>query len=361
MSFARRANYAIIDADDKPAHLPGPDAIIEACIAYNNVNVNNTYYLRGMPLVDKAGTAYAWVKFGGSIAMAGARTMDYVAGKVNGTPAAIAAHVRIPRVYLAFLDTRNWGYIVMEFIAGAICSRTDVPAVAKAVEFLTTVQGPSKQPGPIGGGPIFHSFFNDRESSLEYPSVKDLQDHINRMLGLWGVRQRVDFAQEVEAHGLRLCPSNMNRRNFIKEDNGTIVALDFGEACFLPVSFFHLALRGHDSYTSRLRNQISHEPSAQLGGLLIAQGILVQTGNNKFDSDQVTGSFDEPDVWEQEIGLDEVIGRPPPGARHSFEVTGMDGIDLKAPTLLDLLSDEPVQGAIGTTASPEARKDLSAG
>ncbi|KAG8749620.1 hypothetical protein FRC11_011137 [Ceratobasidium sp. 423] len=72
---------------------------------------------------------------------------------------------------------------------------------------------------------------------------------------------------------------------------------------------------------------------------------------------KVTDSFDEPDTWEQEIGLDEVIERP----RHAFEVAGMDGIDLKAPTLLDLLSDEPIEGAIEPVVSPDARKGLSAG
>ncbi|KAG8680791.1 hypothetical protein FRC11_001993 [Ceratobasidium sp. 423] len=36
--------------------------------------------------------------------------------------------------------------------------------------------------------------------------------------------------------------------------------------------------------------------------------------NSEGEPDLVTDSFDEPDTWEQEIGLDEVIERPPPGA-----------------------------------------------
>ncbi|KAG8737826.1 hypothetical protein FRC11_001817, partial [Ceratobasidium sp. 423] len=83
--------------------------------------------------------------------------------------------------------------------------------------------------------------------------------------------------------------------------------------------------------------------------------------NSKGEPDLVTDSFDELDTWEQEIGLDEVIERPPPGAQHAFEVAGMDGIDLKAPTLLDLLSNEPIEGAIEPVVSPDARKGLSTG
>ncbi|TRM61580.1 hypothetical protein BD626DRAFT_570780 [Schizophyllum amplum] len=74
----------------------------------------------------------------------------------------------------------------------------------------------------------------------------------------------------------------MNRSKFIREANGTIVALDFGEACFLPpVSFFDLALGNTDSFTSFFRGRIPRQPSVQLNGLLVAQGALVQGGNNE--------------------------------------------------------------------------------
>ncbi|KAH9944062.1 uncharacterized protein BXZ73DRAFT_96568 [Epithele typhae] len=274
-------NFAIV-ANNKPAQLPNADAIIRACTTHLNKNnsSNPTANQRGMSLVNESGIPYAWVKFGPSITMAEARTQDYVAHSVNGTAAAATACVRVPNVYLAFVDNDNWGYIIMEFVAGAVCSNTDAPAVAKAVEHLITIHPPNAQLGHFGGSPIFHPLFNDRKSSVEYPSVTLLEDHINGILRSFGYNVYVDFSQEAEAHDLCLCPSDMNRQNFIKEPNDTIVVLDFGEACFLPASFFDLALRGEDSYTRRLRPLISRQPSAQLDGLLLAKGALVVTGNN---------------------------------------------------------------------------------
>ncbi|CEL55462.1 hypothetical protein RSOLAG1IB_01474 [Rhizoctonia solani AG-1 IB] len=64
------------------------------------------------------------------------------------------------------------------------------------------------------------------------------------------------------------------------------------------------------------------------------------------ETNGATNPFNKTDNWEREIGVDDNIKRPPLGARHTFEVTEMDGINLKAPTLLDLLSDEPIEGAI---------------
>ncbi|KAL5631424.1 hypothetical protein ACGC1H_007071 [Rhizoctonia solani] len=88
----------------------------------------------------------------------------------------------------------------------------------------------------------------------------------------------------------------------------------------------------------------------------------VSTSNNKAvirpkgNTNQVTDHFEKPDTWEQEIGLDEVIEQPESGLRYSFEVTETDGINLNAPALLDLLSDEPVDRALEFTTNPVVRK-----
>ncbi|CCO36347.1 hypothetical protein BN14_10481 [Rhizoctonia solani AG-1 IB] len=77
------------------------------------------------------------------------------------------------------------------------------------------------------------------------------------------------------------------------------------------------------------------------------------------DTSAVTDPFDDTDDWGREIGLDDNIERPPPGARHAFEVTEVDGINLKAPTLLDLLSDEPIEGAIQPGVSSKVEKEAT--
>lgn len=73
----------------------------------------------------------------------------------------------------------GYGYIVMEYIDGSICDKNDVALVAAAVQSLISVQCPTRQPGPVGGGPIGHRFFVEWNSSLTYPSVALLEAHIN--------------------------------------------------------------------------------------------------------------------------------------------------------------------------------------
>jgi len=65
-----------------------------------------------------------------------------------------------------------------------------------------------------------------------------------------GRKERVDLVTEVRTYGLGLCQSDLNRNNFMKDSSGRIVALDFGDCCFLPLSFMEFALkRQGDSFT----------------------------------------------------------------------------------------------------------------
>lgn len=92
---------------------------------------------------------------------------------------------------------------------------------------------------------------------------------------------RVSLGPKVQEYGLRLCLSDMNRNNFIKDRNNKIVALDFGASCFLPVSFFDFALRNYDYFTQLLRARIPRPESKQLEALLVASYSLVPFGTNK--------------------------------------------------------------------------------
>ncbi|KAH9936918.1 hypothetical protein B0H21DRAFT_758488 [Amylocystis lapponica] len=73
----------------------------------------------------------------------------------------------------------------------------------------------------------------------------------------------------------------MNRANFMKDGEGKIVALDFGATCFLPVSFFELALCNPDSFTQLLRPLIARPSTTQLDALWGASRSLVPYGTDK--------------------------------------------------------------------------------
>jgi hypothetical protein len=123
-------------------------------------------------------TICAWVKFGGHVSMAEARTQNYVAQFISHDT---LATVRVPKVYLSF-EWKGFGYIVMEYIDGQVCTYADAGLVATAVRYLIeTVKPPAAQaPGPVGGGFIRNDFFLYRESSVPYSSVEILEKHINK-------------------------------------------------------------------------------------------------------------------------------------------------------------------------------------
>ena len=95
-----------------------------------------------------------------------------------------------------------------------------------------------------------------------------------------GRNERVNFQSEVEDYGLRLCPCDMNRNNFIKDCQGKIVAIDFGATCFLPPSFFDFALREGDNFTQLIARLVRHPKSTQLNAMLTVSYSLVPYGTN---------------------------------------------------------------------------------
>ena len=162
-----------IEANNKPTNLPSLDEIIHTCRVALKAS---TSYISGTPLVNKSdGITLAWVKFGRSVTMQEAQTQRYVAQFLNDKA---DPTVRVPSVYLAF-QRGPYGYIVMEYIKGRICNKRDAEQVAAAVQSLIAVPARTTEPGPVGGGPIDHSFFMDGKSSVTYKSVPELEAHIN--------------------------------------------------------------------------------------------------------------------------------------------------------------------------------------
>ncbi|PIL28114.1 hypothetical protein GSI_09765 [Ganoderma sinense ZZ0214-1] len=279
-----------IDAPNKPPNFPSADEILQQWRERLRLAeaANPGEHIRGVLLVDGSGAPYAWLKFGPTVTMAEGRTQHFVAQLVNSDA---AAPVRVPYVYLTF-EFGLRGFIVMEFVDGAAPayeSERDVADAAAAVRYLTGIRAPNSVPGPIGGGLIRHPFFQDRESAVAYPSVDWLQLHVNRAsilrLAYGRAGGSVDFSAEVEAHGLRLCPADLNRENFMKDSTGgKIVVLDFGATCFLPVSFFRSAFDiSADHFTMLLCSQITEPPESRNSeGVTRASYALVPRGSNWF-------------------------------------------------------------------------------
>src|SRR5258706_14777599 len=94
------------------------------------------------------------------------------------------------------------------------------------------------------------------------------------------MKHTVDFKAEVKLQGMRLCPSDMDKSNFLRDTDGNIVAIDFGATCFLPPSFFSFALQVGGSYTQLLARVINYPRSAQLNGMLAAASVLAPYDTN---------------------------------------------------------------------------------
>jgi aminoglycoside phosphotransferase (APT) family kinase protein len=105
----------------------------------------------------------------------------------------LRSDVRIPEVY-HFFERDRQTYIVMEYIEGETVKQrlrnsTDdrslvYSKVAAALDQLLSITPPPNLPnlGPIGGGPIYHFFFADNVSDIEYDSVDKLQQQVNSVM-----------------------------------------------------------------------------------------------------------------------------------------------------------------------------------
>ena len=81
--------------------------------------------------------------------------------------------------------------------------------------------------------------------------------------------------------GLRLCPCDINPGNFKKGLDGKVVAMDFHATCFLPPSFFAVAVaKAMDNFTERVAKHVNYPKSDDVGALVSASYYLVPFGRN---------------------------------------------------------------------------------
>lgn len=81
--------------------------------------------------------------------------------------------------------------------------------------------------------------------------------------------------------GLRLCPCDIHPGNFKKGQDGKVVVLDFRATCFLPPSFFAVAMaKADDNFTRRVANCVNYSKSSDAEAMVSASYYSVPFGTN---------------------------------------------------------------------------------
>jgi len=98
--------------------------------------------------------------------------------------------------------------------------------------------------------------------------------------------RRVNLVADARA-GLYLCPSDIHQSNFKKCPDGTVVALDFDATCFLPPSFFAVAMRkeigslgAEGNFARKVAKLVSYPKSSNVDATVAASYYLVPCGKN---------------------------------------------------------------------------------
>jgi len=93
-------------------------------------------------------------------------------------------------------------------------------------------------------------------------------------------KRRVNLVADA-SDGLFLCPCDIHPGNFKKFPDGTIVAIDFRFSCFLPPSFFSVAMRKeHRLFPQRVAKFVKYTEPEDLTALLSASYYLVPFQKN---------------------------------------------------------------------------------
>ncbi|KAJ3515882.1 hypothetical protein NLJ89_g1490 [Agrocybe chaxingu] len=265
--------------NERPRDLPSPEDIVQICQDHDKEQANaplTDFPKQGFPLKSKNGTEIAWVKHGRDIDLPEAMMQSYLSAKFKGDA---TLKVCAPAVHLAFEDG-SYGYMVMELVRGVPCQCSDARLVATAVQAVIDISITSGAPGPFAKGLIRHPFYVDWKAPRPYNSVDDLQNYLNDILLRGNRTERIDFTAEVAAHGLRLCPADFNNGNFLKDESGNLIVVDFACYSFLPPTFLEHAFRCGDLFARSVREHLQLPDAMQLNELITAQKVLVPYNSN---------------------------------------------------------------------------------
>lgn len=116
---------------------------------------------------------------------------EYVFRALRDMPPDKTRGIRIPEIYRT-LESDGRVFIIMEYIPGSTLGQlldqeggeskqgALTNDIARAMKLLMSIPVPAGQtPGPVGGGYIRHSLFKDDTSACVYPSVDELEKHLN--------------------------------------------------------------------------------------------------------------------------------------------------------------------------------------
>jgi hypothetical protein len=82
-------------------------------------------------------------------------------------------------------------------------------------------------------------------------------------------------------NGLYLSPCDIYPGNFKKGQDGQVVALEFHATCFLPPSFFAVAMAmEHDDFTWKVAHRVNYTKSDDVEPMISASYYLVPFGRN---------------------------------------------------------------------------------
>ncbi|KAM5463486.1 hypothetical protein MauCBS54593_007480 [Microsporum audouinii] len=188
-----------------------------------------------------------WIKYGRPVLWneVPAQTMAYHELRRLGSA------VRVPAIYYA-CTVEYKTYIVMEYIPGKTAAKSlegvSDPAKKEAIFRLIALGlselhripvPPQSRPSAIDGDRIRHRLFDEQEAPRHYQSVDQLEEHLNLFLKITRRTQRV---QKLSQEPMVFCFSDLWLGNFMIDDGGRVIVIDFADCSFLPSSFSKFAL-----------------------------------------------------------------------------------------------------------------------
>ncbi|KAK6852125.1 hypothetical protein PG995_012250 [Apiospora arundinis] len=188
--------------------------------------------------------------------------------------------VRAPTVHYAF-KSGAMTFIIMEYISGTtameILGKDATPAqkdatpaqkdatpaqkdatpaqkdaaldlAAQCVSELHRIPVPAgSRPAAVDGGYIRHPVFDEEEveAGRHYENTAQLEDHVERFLKLVRSTTSTLNITDLSLEPLVFCQPDWYAKNFMVDDRGQAVAIDFADASFVPSSFVTYLLSQH--------------------------------------------------------------------------------------------------------------------
>ncbi|KAH8156596.1 hypothetical protein CIB48_g11650 [Xylaria polymorpha] len=219
-------------------HLPTSSELLDLCPV--NTGRGNTTLPSDSPIF--------WVKYGYAVIWNEVVAQNRAYHELR----ALGSSVRAPAVFYAF-RYKSTVYIVMEYIPGRTARKCIEEAKTEAEkEHVMNQVGLSlselhripiasgSRPAAINGGRIRHELFDEQEAPRHYENVEQLENHLNEFLKLARSTERI---VGLSLEPMVFCQSDYWPDNFMIDDAGNPVVIDFSDVSILPSSFASCAAK----------------------------------------------------------------------------------------------------------------------